>query len=129
MPTLEAEIPIRSLPGYVSVAALFEKKTKCGCTLVRDFLVRNHVEEGRFATTVSLVLVHDREDKEGVEFVFSGVTGLEIKDTHQISGLAVRDIRSRGWEAARFEVYDYEGGALRFFCWHVALSLTKNEET
>jgi hypothetical protein len=45
-----------------------------------------------------------------------------IPDTRDIVGLAIEDIRSMGYELARFRVYDYESSELDVLCSSVALS-------
>lgn len=41
----------------------------------------------------------------------------------QISGFAVADNSAKGWQAdVRYEVYDYEDGAIRFFCEDITIS-------
>jgi hypothetical protein len=102
-------------------ADILERKSRYGCTLIREFRVDHAASEDAPSTLVSFVLVHDRKE-EGVRFVFTKVGGLKIHDTFQVSGLAVRDVRSRGWEQTRFEVYDYENAAFTFLCWDIALS-------
>jgi len=118
----EPEVPLSALSGYADVADLLARKSKWGCTLVRELLIKHASEDERSGTTLTLVLLHDRNEKFGVRFTFHRVSGLKIQDTHQVCGLAVRDVRSRGWEGIRFEVYDYENAAITFFCEDVTLT-------
>jgi hypothetical protein len=118
----ESEVPLKALRGYSEVSDLLERKSPCGCTLIREFHIEHLASEDLSGTCVSFVLVHDRKDPEGARFVFTKVGGLKIQDTFQVSGLAVRDVRSRGWEGYRFEVYDYENAAFTFFCWDIVIS-------
>ena len=117
----EPEVLLKAVRGYAGVADLLERKSRCGCTLIREFHVDHSATDEVSGTSVSFVLAHDRKE-EGVRFVFTKVGHLKIQDTFQVSGLAIRDVRSRGWEGARFEVYDYENAAFSFFCWDIALS-------
>ncbi len=117
----EPDVPLKALPGYAAVADLLERKSEYGCTLISEFRVDHAATDDAAGTNVSFVLAHDRKE-EGVRFVFTEVSGLKIDDTFQVAGLAIRDVRSRGWERARYEIYDYENAAFTFFCWDIALS-------
>ena len=65
----------------------------------------------------------------GVILDLAGVTGLRLGDPdangglQQITGLAVDDIRDRGWEGIAWEMYDYEGGAVHAYAQQARLYL------
>jgi hypothetical protein len=93
-----------------------------GCTIVRQFIIRNQIVEGSFRCDLILDFAHEYDNTEAVRFEFEEVHGLKIEETHQVSGLAIKDVNSRGWDRTRYEIYDYEGDAIRFYCRIVRLS-------
>jgi len=60
----------------------------------------------------------NRRFKAGLRF--TGVTDLSIKEfgdgETQIMGFDILDLSDRGWEAAKYEVQDYERGRIHFLC-------------
>ena len=52
--------------------------------------------------------------------VFHNISSLRIENFSypmQISGFAVTDNSAKGWQSdVRYEIYDFEDGAIRFFC-------------
>ena len=122
----EPDVEWSSLPGYEKIEPLLRRKTMIGCTLVRSLRVINYVVDGNFSTDVILDLVHDYGDRESLQIVFRRCHQITIEDTHQICGLAFRDVFKRGWDLTRFEVYDYEESKIGLFCHRIEFD--KNTE-
>ena len=118
----ENEVALSSLPGFSTVEDILKHKSVSGCTMVRRFSLLNSTEEGLFKCDLILEFVHDHTDSEAARFEFEEVHGLKISETHQISGLAIKDIASRGWDRTRYEIYDYEGDVIQFYCRSIKLS-------
>lgn len=120
--SVERDVELSSLPGFNTVEDILKRRSFAGCTTVQQFTIRNRIVGGVFNCHLILDFAHEYDDAEAVRFEFEEIHDLKIGETHQVSGLAIKDVSSRGWDRTRYEVYDYEGDAIRFYCRTIKLS-------
>ncbi len=121
---VEPDIELSNLPGFNTVEDILKRDSLLGGTMARELTFRKRTQERLFRCDLILCFVHDYDDAEAVRFEFEEVHGLESRETHQVSGLAIKDVSSRAWDRTRYEIYDYEGDAIHFYCGGIRLSRT-----
>lgn len=91
------DIELSNLPGFNTVEDILKRNSFVDGTMVRELTFRNRTQEGLFRCDLILCFVHDYDDAEVVRFEFEEIHGLESREAHQVSGLAIKDVSSRGW--------------------------------
>ena len=109
-------VPFDQWNGCKDVLLAVPDYTPIEYTIVRELTITHgHNDSGYFQMDVIFQFSKAYEAAPLVKLTCSDVSGLEIRETHQISGLEFIDAKDRGLET-RYELYDYEGGAIKLYC-------------
>jgi hypothetical protein len=84
--------------------------------------------EGTNSYNVAMVISsRKRSLKTALRLYFSDVSDLRITSfgggLTQLSGLYIKDILARGWERKKWEIGDFENGAISFYAAEVTVSV------
>jgi hypothetical protein len=125
--------PISSFPGYEDVADLIPDGSFLRCTdLWRMTLEHYRDELGALNRRLVLELTSDRQTPttERVAVIMESPVQIRLPDPTSCSilGLAMEDVRERGWEETKWRVYDYEMSGLDLFCTTIRFERRKDTE-
>lgn len=109
-------VPFDQWKGCKDVLLALPDYTPIEYTIVRELTITHgHNDSGYFQCDVIFQFSKAYGAAPLVKLTCSDVSGLEIGETHQLSGLEFIDAKDHGLEA-RYELHDYEGDAIKLYC-------------
>jgi len=123
MSTEGPDIPLPEIPGYSEVAEIVAGRPLHHFGGVVSFLYRRQDtgEYGEMWPSIELVMQEQVAPHRKIGFRFRRVRDVQFSGWGSIVGLFFQSIKDRGWEYARFEVGDYEFGAIHLYCFEISL--------
>lgn len=115
-------ISLSQFPGYAAIESVVTDRPIYHFKRVESFCYRQHSDIcGDTIEDVELVLSEPQAPQNRIGFCFRGVRIHHFSGFGSISGLFIETIEDRRWEKMRFEVGDYENGAILLYCLEIIL--------